>query len=318
MLSVIVPAFNEGENINAAVKALTGLLNEKGIAFEVVFADDGSADRTWEFIEKAAAADSRIRGIKFSRNFGKEGAIFAGLSRVKGDCAVVIDCDLQHPPELIPEMYALWEQGAEVVEARKANRGRESLIYKAFAKAFYGIMKSSSDLNLDGASDFKLLDRKVIDALNALPERLTFFRALSAWVGFKTVQVEFEVKPRAFGKTKWSFKKLFKFAVSSVTGFTNLPMQLMTAAGLIFLAFAAALGVQTLVNFFSGHAAEGFSTVVLLLLLIGSLLMLGLGIIGYYLSKIYEEIKFRPRYIIERETPTADRSSNPGGEGNDD
>jgi dolichol-phosphate mannosyltransferase len=200
------------------------------------------------------------------------------------------------------------------VEARKSSRGKESLLYKIFAKTFYKIMKSSSGLNLDGASDFKLLDRKVIDALNAMPERLTFFRALSAWVGFKTAQVEFEVQPRVSGKTKWSFKNLFKFAVSSVTGFTNLPMQLMTAMGLIFLAFAAVLGVQTLVNFFSGKSAEGFSTVILLLLLIGSVLMLGLGIIGYYLSKIYEEIKFRPRYI-ESEEGRGDRLGPPESEG---
>ncbi|MDR0222802.1 MAG: glycosyltransferase family 2 protein [Oscillospiraceae bacterium] len=308
MLSVIVPAFNEGGNIAAAAGAVSGILTENGVDFEIIFIDDGSADDTWEYIEKARAADKRIRGVRFSRNFGKEGAVFAGLSRAGGACAVVIDCDLQHPPELIPEMYALWEQGAEVVEARKSSRGKESLIYKIFAKTFYRIMKSSSELDLDGASDFKLLDRKVIDALNALPERLTFFRALSAWVGFKTARVEFDVKPRVSGKTKWSFKKLFRFAVSSVTGFTGLPMQLMTAAGLVFLAFAAALGVQTLVKFFSGEAAAGFSTVILLLLLIGSLLMLGLGIIGYYLSKIYEEIKFRPRYIIEKETKTDDEN----------
>jgi dolichol-phosphate mannosyltransferase len=199
-------------------------------------------------------------------------------------------------------MYELWEQGYEVVEARKSNRGRESLLYKMFAKTFYKLMKSSSGINLDGASDYKLLDRKVIDALNDMKERLTFFRALSAWVGFKTAKVEFEVQPRVHGTTKWSFKKLFKFAISSVTGFTSFPMHLMTVTGIIFMILFVALGVHTVVNFFMGQAEAGFSTVILLLLIIGSLLMLGLGIIGYYLSKIYEEIKFRPRYIINQET----------------
>lgn len=302
MLSVIIPAFNEGENIDRAALALTCLLSGKGIPFEMIFADDGSKDDTWERIEKARLADKRIRGVRFSRNFGKEGAIFAGLSKAKGDCAAVMDCDLQHPPETLLEMYELWKQGYEVVEARKADRGGESPLYRAFAKAFYKIMKSSSGLNLDGASDFKLLDRKVVDALNQLPERLTFFRALSSWVGFKTAQIDFEVRDREHGETKWSFSKLFRYALSNITGFTNLPMQLMTAAGLVFFLFSLILGIQTLTKFFSGVSAEGFSTVILLLLLIGSLIMLGLGIIGYYLSKIYEEIKFRPRFIIEKET----------------
>ncbi|MCL2632935.1 MAG: glycosyltransferase family 2 protein [Oscillospiraceae bacterium] len=301
MLSVIIPSYNEGENIKIAAKVISEILENNSIEFEIVFTDDGSSDNTWETIEQAANTDNRIKGVKFSRNFGKEGAIFAGLAKAQGSCALVIDCDLQHPPELIPRMYDLWKQGYEVVDARKSGRGKEGIIYKTFAKTFYKLMKSSSGLNLDGASDFKLLDRKVVDALNAMPERLTFFRALSAWVGFKTAQVPFEVQPRVGGKTKWSFKKLFKFAISSVTGFTAFPMQLMTATGIIFFLFAVVMGIHTLVRFLGGHSAEGFTTVILLLLLIGSFIMLGLGIIGYYLSKIYEEIKFRPRYIIEKE-----------------
>jgi dolichol-phosphate mannosyltransferase len=299
MLSVIIPAYNEGENINIASDTISGLLSRAGIDYEIVFSDDGSADDTWAIISARANGSSHIRGVRFSRNFGKEAAIFAGLEAARGDCVVVIDCDLQHPPELMVQMYELWKNdGWEVVEARKANRGKESLLYKAFAKSFYKLMKSSSGLNLDGASDYKLLDRKVVDALGSMKERLTFFRALSAWVGFKTTQVEFEVQPRLHGTTKWSFRKLFKFAVSSVTGFTNAPVHLMTVFGTLFLLFSVALGVYTLVDFFRGTAAAGFSTVILLLLIIGSLLMFGLGIIGYYLSKIYEEIKFRPRYIV--------------------
>ena len=303
MLSIIIPAYNEGENINTAADVISRILHEGNINdFEIVFADDGSADNTWDIIKKRASLPkSRVRGVRFSRNFGKEAAIFAGLEKAKGDCAVVIDCDLQHPPELILKMYELWQQGYEVVEARKSDRGRESPLYKMFAKTFYKLMKSSSGINLDGASDYKLLDRRVIDALNNMKERLTFFRALSAWVGFKTAKVEFEVQPRLHGTTKWSFRKLFKFAISSVTGFTNFPMHIMTLSGVLFLLLSVILGVHTLYQFFTGMAAEGFSTVILLLLLIGSLLMFGLGIIGYYLSKIYEEIKFRPRYIINEE-----------------
>ncbi|MCL2754446.1 MAG: glycosyltransferase family 2 protein [Oscillospiraceae bacterium] len=306
MLSVIIPAYNEGENINTAADTIGGLLERANIAYEIVFSNDGSKDDTWEIIKAKSAQDSHVRGVSFSRNFGKEAAIFAGLEAALKNpdckCAVVIDCDLQHPPELIADMYELWKtQGYDVVEARKASRGRESLVYKAFAKTFYKLMKSSSGINLDGASDYKLLDRKVIEAVDGMKERQTFFRALSAWVGFKTTSLEFHVQPRVHGTTKWSFRKLFKFALSSITGFTNFPMHLMTIFGVLFLFLFAGLGVHTIVNFILGRAEAGFSTVILLLLIIGSLLMFGLGIIGYYLAKIYEEIKFRPRYIVDEE-----------------
>ncbi len=298
MLSVIIPAYNEQENIRNTASVVSGILTEAKIEYEIVFVDDGSKDATWSEIASASAENPCVRGVRFSRNFGKEGAIFAGLRAVSGDCAVLIDCDLQHPPELIPRMYSMWENGAEVVEAVKASRGKEGLFYKMFAKSFYKMMKSSSGINLDGASDFKLLDRRAVDALNDLPERLTFFRALSSWVGFRTEKIEFDVKPRAAGKTKWSFTKLFKFAVNSITSFTNLPIHLITVVGVVFGIFAAVLGIQTLVNYFSGTAQEGFSTVILLILIVGACILIGIGVIGFYLSKIYEEIKQRPRYIV--------------------
>lgn len=307
MLSVIIPAYNEQENISAAAAAIGGILDGEGIGCELVFVDDGSRDGTWNEIKRASEADGRVRGVRFSRNFGKEGAIFAGLAAARGECAVLIDCDLQHPPELIPQMYRLWESGVQVVEAKKASRGKEGLLYKLFAKGFYRLMRSSSGIDLDGASDFRLLDRKVIDALLELPERLTFFRALSGWVGFSREQIEFDVRPRNAGKTKWSFRKLFVFAVNSISSFTNLPMQIITFVGALFGVFAVILGIQTLVRYFCGNAADGFTTVILLLLIIGACLMLGVGIIGFYLSKIYEEIKQRPRYIIAERTDKEER-----------
>ncbi len=302
MLSVIIPAYNEQENIEKTAETIYKILSDNKIECEIMFVDDGSKDSTWEIISRISEENPSVRGLKFSRNFGKEGAIFAGLKACEGDAAVVIDCDLQHPPELIPEMVGLWEQGFEVVEAVKASRGKESLIYKTLAKSFYRLMKNSADVNLDRASDYKLMDRKVIDALNDMPERLTFFRALSSWVGFKTTQLEFHVAPRNAGTTKWNYKKLIKFAISNITGFTNLPLQIITGAGIVFLIFALIFGIQTLVKYFSGTSAEGFSTVILLILITGAFIMLGLGVIGYYMAKIYEEIKFRPRYIVSIDT----------------
>lgn len=302
MLSVIIPSYNENDNIINTSSVIAGILAKENISYELLFVDDGSSDETWKKICDASKRDENVRGIGFSRNFGKEGAIFAGLKNASGDCAVVIDCDLQHPPELIPQMHRLWQGGAEVVEAVKRSRGREGFMHKLFAKSFYRMMKTSSGINLDGASDFKLMDRKVINALNELPERITFFRALSSWVGFTTERVEFDVQPRAAGKSKFSMKSLFRFALNNITSFTNVPIHLITWVGVIFGIMALVLGIQTLVKYFCGQAAEGFSTVILLILITGACVLLGVGIIGYYLSKIYEEIKQRPRYIIARTT----------------
>lgn len=308
MLSVIIPSYNENENIRRTAQTIAGILSDAAIEYELIFVDDGSHDTTWAEICAAHDSDPWVRGLGFSRNFGKEGAIFAGLKNARGDCAVVIDCDLQHPPELIPQMYQLWQGGAEVVEAIKRSRGKEGLFHKIFARSFYKMMKSSSGINLDGASDFKLLDRKVINALNELPERITFFRALSSWVGFTTERVEFDVQPRAAGKSKFSMKSLFRFALNNITSFTDVPIRLITWVGVIFGIMALVLGIQTLVKYFCGQAAEGFSTVILLILITGACVLLGVGVIGYYLSKIYEEIKQRPRYIVARTTGGKERA----------
>lgn len=310
MLSVIIPAFNEQDNIDSTAEEITRVLKTTGIPFELVFVDDGSLDFTWEKISALSEKDSHVRGIRFSRNFGKEGAIFAGLNSALEsgtDAAVIIDCDLQHPPQTIPEMYRLWTEGFEVVEGVKASRGKEGLLYKCAAKIFYKLMngESGNPVRLEGGSDFKLLDKKAIAALLDLPERLTFFRALSSWIGFKTARVPFEVQPRRAGKTKWRVKSLVKFALSNLTSFTNLPMQFITMMGILFFILSLAVGINTLILYFNGSGIGGFPTVILLLLIIGSFLMIGQGITGYYISKIYEEIKFRPRYIVARETKKA-------------
>lgn len=312
MLSVVIPAYNERENIPAAAKEIGYVAGKLTDEYELIFVDDGSKDGSWDIICGLSEQDKHIRGLRFSRNFGKESAIFAGLKEAVGDAVAVIDCDLQHPPALLSRMYQKWQDGAEVVEAVKSSRGKENIFYKMFAGMFYHIMKKSSGIDLDRTSDYKLMDRKVVDALNELPERQTFFRALSGWVGFKSERVEFDVAPRNAGKSKWSFFKLYRYAISSITGFTNLPMHIITWSGALFFVFAVILGIQTLVNFCMGNAADGFSTVIILLLLIGSILMLGVGIIGYYLSKIYEEIKCRPRYIISLRTGQPDNRKDNG------
>ncbi len=302
MLSVVIPAHNEKENISNTVNVIRTILTQAEITFELLFIDDGSKDTTYTLIEQEHSLDIRIRGIKFSRNFGKEAAILAGLRGAKGDCVAVIDCDLQHPPECLIKMYQLWEQGYHIIEGVKASRGKESFLHKFSAGIFYRWISKAVGIDMNTSSDFKLLDRKVVDVIISMPERDTFFRALTYWVGFRTTQVSYEVLERKFGETKWSTWKLIRYAINNVTSFTSFPLQLITVLGAILLVFGFILGIQTLYRYLIGNAAEGFTTVILLLLMIGGSLMLSLGIIGIYIAKIYNEVKQRPQYLIEEET----------------
>ena len=302
LLTVVIPSYNEEENIESTAQAIGEVLQGANIPYDLLFVSDGSKDGTFEIVKSMAAADARIKGISFSRNFGKEAAIFAGLSAADGDCVAVIDCDLQHPPETLVEMYRLWEEGYEVVEGIKSSRGKESLVHKAFVGIFYGIMSTLMKIDMNATSDFKLLDRKAVDALLSLNESNTFFRALSFWVGFRSTQVEYDVQERTKGKSKWSFRGLVEYAILNTTSFTTAPLKIIAIVGMIMVVFSIILGIQTLVNYFMKIAVEGFTTVILLLLMIGGCIMVSLGIIGHYLGRIYEEVKGRPRYIIRERT----------------
>ena len=298
MLSVIIPSYNEEKMISRTAETISGILSPEGIDHELLFVDDGSSDGTWKEIEKAASENSHVRGIHFSRNFGKESAMFAGLEKAEGACAVVIDCDLQHPPEKIIEMYRLWEQGFEVVEGIKDDRGDETGAHRFAANTFYKIISKATGMDMANASDFKLLDRAVIDTLNAMPERNVFFRALSYWVGYKKATVTYSVRERTEGESKWSTKSLIKYAITNISSFSSVPLHIITVLGFVMLITAFVFTIIALIQKFSGVALGGFTTVIILLLFTGSLIMISLGIIAYYIGKMYDELKGRPRYII--------------------
>ena len=302
LLSVVLPAYNEQQNIAYTTEVLSGLFEQNGIDYELIFVSDGSSDATYEEIEKAAAANHRVKGAQFSRNFGKEAGIFAGLELSSGDAVVVMDCDLQHPPETILTMWQKWQEGVEIVEGVKSDRGKESIFYRMSAGLFYKIMSRLIKMDMNASSDFKLLDRKVVNVLLSLPERNTFFRALTFWAGFRSETVEYEVQERRYGSSKWSLWSLMRYAISNATSFSTLPLQIVTFAGIASIFFSIALAVQTLVRFLMGASVEGFTTVILLILIIGGMIMLRLGIIGHYIARIYEEVKGRPRYIISKVT----------------
>ena len=302
LLSIVLPSYNEEQNIANTARVLGELLEKEQIDYELIFVSDGSKDATYAEILKVTADNPRIKGAEFSRNFGKEASIFAGLSLALGDAVIVMDCDLQHPPQVIPKMWKLWQEGYEVVEGIKLSRGKESLAHKMSAGLFYKIMSRLIKMDMNASSDYKLLDRKVVNVLLELPEKNTFFRALTFWAGFNTTTVEYEVQERAYGESKWSLISLMKYAITNATSFSTLPLQLVTFMGMISILFSIILAIQTVFKYLSGTAVEGFTTVILLVLIIGGFIMLSLGIIGHYIARIYEEVKGRPRYIISKVT----------------
>lgn len=298
LLSIVIPAYNEEGMVETTAETVAEILDTAEIPYEILFVNDGSKDATWEKISAAAARNTCVKGICFSRNFGKEAAMFAGMYYCSGDCCVIIDCDLQHPPEKIVEMYRLWESGYEVIEAVKANRGKENLLYSTAASCFYHIISKVTDIDMSRASDFKLMDRHAVNVLLNMRERNAFFRALSSWIGFKTTQIEFDVQERTVGDSKWSTAALIQYAISNISSFSAAPMQLVTLLGAMMLGASVVLGFMALHDKLVGIAPEGFTTVIIIQLFTGSVIMMSLGIIGYYISKIYEEVKGRPRYIV--------------------
>lgn len=299
-LSVVLPAYNEEQMLAKTCRTLKKILDLAEINYELVIVDDGSTDQTWKIIEETAEKDRNVTGVHFSRNFGKEAAIVAGLAQSSGNAVAVMDCDLQHPPEVLVKMYRLWEQGYEVVEGIKKSRGTETVFHRKSAGFFYRIMSRATGFNMENASDFKLLDRKAVESVLSMPERSMFFRATSSWVGFKSTSVLFEVQEREAGESKWSTGSLIRYAFRNIVAFTTLPLQFVTiGAGGCFICSLLLL-IYSLVRYFTGHAVEGYTTLLIVMLFIGSAVMMSLGIIGYYIARIYEEVKRRPRYIVSR------------------
>jgi len=298
-ISIVIPLYNEGSHLSSLLSDLKAALEETGCRFEIILVDDGSPDETWQIIRDQAQTSPSLQAVRLSRNFGKELALCAGLERARGDAVIVMDGDGQHPPSLLPVMVEGWRSsGADIVQAMKVKRGRESVSSKLGALLFYLILNKLSGFELKGASDYKLINRKVVDTWLAMRERNVFFRGMTAWMGFKTIQIPFEVGPRRAGKSGWSYLRRAKLALVGITTFSSFPLHLVTFAGVIFFVFAVGLGIQTLYLKIAGRAFTGFTTVILLELIIASLLMISLGIIGEYLARIYEEVKGRPRYII--------------------
>jgi glycosyltransferase involved in cell wall biosynthesis len=300
LLSIVIPVFREGAQLSNFLAAVRSSLSQCNLLYELVLVDDGSPDDTWRVITAEAESYQAICALRLSRNFGKESALCAGMEHARGDAVIVMDADGQHPPSLIPEMVRMWQSSAsDIVEAVKRRRGRESLSSKLGALLFYFILNKLSGFHFKGASDFKLMNRKAVNAWLEMHERNVFFRGMTVWMGFNTVQIPFEVVPRSAGQSTWSVLNRVKLALVGITAFSSFPLHLVTFAGVIFLGLSVLLGLETLYLKLTGQAVSGFATVILLELIIGSFLMISLGIIGEYLARIYEEVKGRPRYLLK-------------------
>ena len=300
LLSVVVPAHNEAAGIAHSVDVIVNTLSACGMDLEVIVVDDGSRDATFDRVKELTCKDGRVKGLRLTRNFGKEAALLAGLKASSGDAVVTMDSDLQHPPQLVPAMIEEWRNGAMVVDAVKRNRESDGVFTRMRAGLFNSLLSRLGGINLRHASDFKLLDRRVVDAIaRELPERQRFYRGLVDWVGFHHSSIPFDVEARAEGQGKWTVWKLLDLALTAIVSFTSAPLRIVTILGIVTLLFGFAVGTEALFGWIGGRAVSGFTTTITTLLIIGSFIMISLGIIGEYIAKIYDEIKARPTYLIE-------------------
>ena len=298
-LTIVVPAFNEAEGIAAFLKQLTGVLQGCCSAYEICVVDDGSRDATWEQLRQEQPQIPQLRGLRFTRNFGKEAAILAGLRHARGRAVIVMDADGQHPPALLPQMLNLWRSGrAQIVAAQKASRDSDGWGARLSAYFFNGLMHILTGLDLTGASDFRLLDRRVVDTLLAFPEKVRFFRGMTVWTGFVTEQLGFEVAPRIAGSSQWSTAQLTRLAITAITSYSAKPLGMIFRLGLLGMVAAVLLLLQAFYSWISGIAVSGWTSLTVVVLFFGSATLLSLGVIGAYLAQIFDEIKPRPEFLV--------------------
>ena len=306
LLSVIIPCYNEEENIRDFYTELfknKAFFEEKELDVELLYIDDGSKDRTVEEIKKLRQEDERVHLISFSRNFGKEAGIYAGLQKAKGDFVVMMDVDLQDPPALLPEMYGYLERGYDSVATRRVTRKGEPPIRSFFARMFYRIMNKISRTEIvDGARDYRLMTRQVVDAILSMSEYNRFSKGIFGWVGYETKWIEFENVERNKGETKWSFWKLFLYSLEGITAFSTAPLAVASIMGVLFCFLAFLLIIVTIIRKVAfGDPTSGWPSLVCIISLISGVQLFCLGIVGQYLSKTYMEVKRRPIYLVKEE-----------------
>ncbi len=300
MLSVVVPIYNESLNLDGFFARLIPALDSMGEPFEVICIDDGSRDDSVARLKAKNEADPRIKLLVFSRNFGKEAAVSAGLANAIGDAVIPIDADLQHPPEMIPEMVAKWREGYDVVYAVRRERTGQGLLSRLQARAFYWVFEKLSEVKMPReVGDFRLLDRKVVDAINAMPERTRFMKGIFAWVGFRQVGIPYTQEERQFGETSFNLVRLLRFAFDGLVAFSDMPLRMWTVIGAVVSGFAFFYIVVRLIRtLLYGIDVPGYESIIVIMLFLGGIQLITLGIIGHYLGRVFNEVKGRPLYIV--------------------
>ncbi|MFA4994567.1 MAG: glycosyltransferase family 2 protein [Bdellovibrionales bacterium] len=299
-LSIILPFHNESAGVRHLLQRLYPALGQLGLSYEIICVDDGSSDTTFDALVHERQFDQRLKIIRFARNFGKETALTCGLHMARGEVAITLDSDLQHPPELFAKLIEKWREGFQVVYATRIDRNTDDGFRRLFSRAFYAIFHKIADIEMpEGAGDYCLLDRKAIDALNALPERNRFMKGLTSWVGFRQSTVPFEVEHRDSGHTNWSFFRLLRFAFDGLSSFSTLPLRIWTWCGaLVSFAALAYAFYLIIVTILFGIDVPGYASLMVGVLFLGGLQLLSLGVIGEYMARIFTEVKARPLYFI--------------------
>jgi glycosyltransferase involved in cell wall biosynthesis len=306
-LSVIIPVHNESANIAPLCARLLPVLNRLTPVWEIIFVDDGSPDDTLALIKAQSLREPRIGAVSFSRNFGKEVAIAAGLDHVRGDAVVIMDADLQHPPEMIEAFVAKWREGYLMVYGQRTDRSDETRVKRGFAHLFYRLFSRFGEISLpEGAGDFRLIDRKGVEVLRTLGEKARFSKGLYAWIGFKSTGVPFVVEDRLHGTTQWSFRKLFRFAFDGIASFSTVPLRVWTYLGTLISICSIATAIYFLVRtMLFGTDLPGFPSLIVSLTFFSGVQLLSLGIIGEYVGRIFAEVKRRPLYVVAERVGTA-------------
>lgn len=301
--SIVIPVFNEEGNVETLYRSLSELFQGMGASYEIIFVDDGSADRSFEIVKKISAQDKAVRGISLSRNFGHQVAIAAGLEIASGDAVIMMDADMQHPPEMIPEMLKKYNEGFDIVNTVRSTTADSGIIKRATSKVFYKLLNRLSDVPIESASaDFRLMNRKTVNAFLRLKEKDRFTRGLISWMGFRQTKIYYDAPSRKSGESKYTFKKMLRLAVAGLTSFSAKPLRISFYAGLLFAALGLLYAIFAVIENIRGHTVEGWTSILVSVLIIGGVQLISIGIIGEYLARVFSEAKDRPLYFIKEDT----------------
>lgn len=301
MISIVIPAFNEASNVPVIAQRLAEVLAPYP-DYEIIFVDDGSKDQTLAVLKRLSSENQCIKYLSFSRNFGHQMALRAGLEHASGEAVISMDADLQHPPELVPDLIQKWQEGYEIVYTVREPDKNLSLTKRVTSRWFYKMIRYATDIDLeDGAADFRLLDRKVIDYLRKFQENDLFLRGIISWIGFNQYKIDYRPAERFSGQTKYSLKKMLVLASAGITSFTTKPLYLSVLLGFLMFLFSVGFGLVSLYDYLTGNVVAGWTSTVIIIVLIGGIQLIMMGIIGIYLGKMFNEVKRRPSYIV-RET----------------